>query len=230
MEVRTGTSRSAVVGGAVMMATAVVGVAALRADRELPPGPADLVTALEVLAAARGASPFACELMVALLSPGWRGGFGQEPDAPANALPRVHWILERSTDAARIAPLRRGLEDPDPCVRRMAPRLLARSDHPQAVEALLQALRSPNPAARRSAAVGLGYASDPRAVDALRHASSDEHPEVRTVVAWALARLRATSPPNPAPIHRGRRAALARSADGAVGSRPPPRDAPDVLD
>lgn len=216
-----------------MLTMAVVGVAALRADRERPPGPAapaDAVTALEVLAAARGASPLGCELMVAMLTPGVRGGFEQQPDAPANALPQVHWILARSTDAARIAPLRRGLEDSDPCVRRMASRLLSRSDHHEAAEALLDALRSANPAARQSAAVGLGYASDPRTVDALRSALTDEHPEVRTAVAWALARLRATAPPDPARMHRGRRAALARSADGAVGSRPPPRDAPDLLD
>ncbi len=211
--------------GAVAQAMAVLWVAACLADRPLPshasapPDSAttpDSATALHVLAAARSASPLACELIVALLS-GRQGGFERHPDSPANFLPQVHWIMQRSTDAARIAPLRQALADPDPCVRRIAPRLLARSNHPQAVEALLEALRDPSPAARRSAAVGLGYASDLRAIDALRSALGDQHPDVRRAAAWALARLRGTSPQSPTPVHPGPGAALARSNDEPTG-------------
>lgn len=215
--------RPAIAIGAVALATAALGIAARGADRQLPsqtPAPADAVAALHVLGAARGASPLACELIVALLSSGWRGGFERHPDAPANFLPQVHWIMHRSTDAARVAPLRRGLKDPDPCVRRIAPRLLARSDHPQAVEALLETLRDPSPAARRSAAVGLGYASRPGTIDALQRAIRDEDPDVRHAVVWALARLRGTSPKEPAPTHPEPRVAIARSEDGAADSLP----------
>ena len=215
--------RPFIVVGAVALATAVLGVAARGADQQLSPeapASADAATALHVLAAARGVSPLACELMVALLSPGWRGGFERHPDAPANFLPQVHWIMQRSTDAARVAPLRRGLKDPDPCVRRIAPRLLARSDHPQALKALLEGLRDPSPAARRAAAVGLGYASHPGTIDALQSALRDKHPDVRQAVAWALARLRGTSPRKPAPPPPERGAALARWVDGAAGSLP----------
>jgi hypothetical protein len=203
--VTTARYRPIIVGGAVVLATAALGVAARGADRQVSSetaASAHEATALHVLAAARGASPLACELMVALLSPGWRGGFERHPDAPANLLPQVHWILQRSTDAARVAPLRRGLADPDPCVRRIAPRLLARSDHPEALKALLEGLRDPSPAARRAAAVGLGYASHPGTIDALQNALRDKHADVRHVVAWALARLRGTPPAEPlGPLH-----------------------------
>jgi hypothetical protein len=221
--VTTGVRQAAIVIGTVVLATAALRVVALGADRQISPETAaqgDAAAALHVLAAARGASSLACELMVAVLSPGWRGGFERHPDSPANFLPQVHWILQRSTDPARVVPLRRALDDPDPCVRRIAPRLLARSDHPRAVEALSEALRGPNPAARRAAAVGLGYASDPRTVDALRNALGDEHSDVRRAAAWALDRLSGTAPQAPAPIPPGRRDALARSAEGGGAFRP----------
>lgn len=214
--------RRAIAINAVALATAALGVAARGPSHQLPPQapPADAAAALQVLGAARGVSPLACELIVAMLSSGRRGGFERNPDAPGNFLPQVHWIMQRSTDAARVAPLRRGLKDPDPCVRRIAPRLLARSDHPQAITALLETLRDPSPAARRSAAVGLGYASHRETINALQVAIGDEDPDVRHAAAWALARLRGTSPVLPAPTHPAPPAVLAWSEDGAAGSPP----------
>lgn len=188
---------------AAALAMGVIGVMALRADREalrVPETSGDAAEALVVLDAVRDVSPLACELIVSMLSSKWWGGLERQPDAPRNYLPLLHWIMQRSADSARVAPLRRGLADPDPCVRRLAPRLLARSDHPQALAALLEALHDPAPAARRAAAVGLGYASRPETVGAVRDALSDPHPEVRAAVTWALARLEAAAPKDSTPI------------------------------
>ena len=101
--------RSTKIAVAVAVATAVIGVATLRADRERRREPGvspDSTTALHVLAAARGTSPLACELIMSLLSTS-RGGFELPPDAPAAALPHLHWIMQRSSDAERVGPLRR---------------------------------------------------------------------------------------------------------------------------
>jgi hypothetical protein len=142
----------------------------------------------EFLAAVRGASPVACELILRSVGRGWGWG-GRAPDAERAVLERVRWVTGRRGDPASVPVLAAGLEDADACVRRASARLLGATRHPNAVAALLSGLQSANPTTRQLAAVGLGYADQPDTVEPLLRVLSDGDASVRAAAAWALGRI-----------------------------------------
>jgi hypothetical protein len=150
----------------------------------------DSVLAVRFLAGLRGATPLTCEMAIRTLGIGW-GWQGEQrvPDARLDQQELIRWASDGPGDASAIPPLRAGLVDDDPCVRRMAARLLGRMRNPQANEALLSALSAPDPALRSLAAIGLGYAEDRTTVDPLMATLRDEVPSVRATAAWALGEI-----------------------------------------
>lgn len=148
--------------------------------------------AVALLAEARGAGPIFCELAARGAS-GWNGGSSTDVRLFAIGLenPRaaatVRWATEHETrDPAALPPLLRGLQDPDPCVRRIAALELGRADLPAARDALREALGSGDPGVREAGALGLGHAGDENAIGPLLGALGDDAPTVRAAGAWAL--------------------------------------------
>ena len=145
-----------------------------------------------LIAAVRGISPIACEMVMQSAGNGWGWGMVDAEDAPAlgragDETRRVlAWLAERQATESDAATLKEGLGDPDACVRRVSARLLARDRMPGGVDALLEALRSGDPARRDAALLGLGYAGDARAVGPLTQLLGDADPEVRGGAVWAL--------------------------------------------
>lgn len=142
------------------------------------------------LESVRGASPFTCEMLVRSLGLGWGWrSLHTEPDAERDLEELVGWATGRPRDPAVVPILRAGLEDSDPCTRRVSAHLLGRTRHPDAVRSLLEALRSSSAQLRELAAVGLGRAEDREALDPLVGALSDRVPAVRAAAAWALGQI-----------------------------------------
>ena len=116
---------------------------------------------------------------------GWRGS-QHAPDARVEQQELIRWATGRPKQGGAVPALAAGLADADPCVRRMAARLLGRMRTPESTRALLDALSSPDPATRRLGAIGLGYAEDRTTVDPLLQALDDGDAGVRATAAWAL--------------------------------------------
>ena len=133
----------------------------------------------------RGATPVQCEMALGSIN-GWYGWRQIVPDRDPQAGPLVTWVEVGPKDPGLVAPLGAALEDPDPCVRRMAARLLGRTRLPAARARLLQALGDANPETRRMGAIGLGVYGDRSVVPQLVRALNDREPQVRAAVAWAL--------------------------------------------
>lgn len=180
----------------------------------------DSAYAVAVLAGVRGASPLACEMLMRSVGTGWWGSFTRHPDARPEFAEHIRWMANHRSDPGSVEPLRRGLEDPDPCVRRVAARLLGRNRHPAAGAALLEALRSGDAETRRVSAIGLGVAELRTATDPLIAALGDGVPPVRSAAAWALGEI---EDPRAAPhlialLERDPDAGVRRAAAWALGA------------
>ena len=150
----------------------------------------DSVLATRFLAGLRGATPLTCEMAIRSLGIGWGWRVQQRvPDAQVDQQELIRWATSGSRDPSAVPPLAAGLVDDDPCVRRMAARLLGRMRNPQANDALLSALSAPDAALRSLAAIGLGYAEDRASVDPLMATLGDAVPSVRATAAWALGEI-----------------------------------------
>jgi len=165
-------------------------------EPQTPPGPvpsqpaSSLSQAEGFLAAVRGTTPLACELIVRSVGLGWGwGSWNNVPDSERSLDEQVRWATQRRDDPSIVPTLRAGLDDPDACVRRASARLLGSTRHADAVEALLDALDSSNATTRQLAAVGLGYADDSDTVDRLLRVLRDDNASVRAAAVWALGRI-----------------------------------------
>ena len=159
--------------------------------------PADSL-ASALLETVRGADPVVCELAVRAVD--GRHGWSSTADelagvgTPLTPLQRatIQWAVEgeeETAGASAVAPLVAGLQDPDPCVRRMAALKLGRTGDPRGIAALRAAIVAPGVEQRAVGALGLGYAEDPAAIDDLGDALDDASPEVRAAATWALGEI-----------------------------------------
>ena len=78
----------------------------------------------------RGATPLQCELALQGMNGWWNNG--PEPGRDAVAWTVISYAAHRDIEPVSVAPLSVSLQDPDPCVRRVAARLLGRSGLPAA--------------------------------------------------------------------------------------------------
>jgi HEAT repeat protein len=194
------------------------GVAATRPDA----GRADSTLATKLVEAARGADPVVCGLAARALDQGWwEHGMGIEPAVSDDPVSRevVDWALAPREAAGAVAPLAAALADPDPCVRRLAARILGRTRSPEAVTALRRALGSAGPGEREMAAVGLGFAEDGAALPDLVEALRDPEPGVRIAAAWALGEIESPDaiPPLAEALARDEEAGVREAAAWALG-------------
>lgn len=154
--------------------------------------PADSALAARLVAGVRGADAIVCGLAARALDQGWWGD-GPRVEAGVSDEPGdrevVEWALSHREDAGAVGPLSAALADPDPCVRRLAARVLGRTRTPEAAAALRRALGSADPAEREMGAVGLGFAEDSVALSVLIDALGDAEARVRIAAAWALGKI-----------------------------------------
>ncbi|HEX8691162.1 MAG TPA: HEAT repeat domain-containing protein [Longimicrobium sp.] len=177
----------------------------------------------ELLAAVRGANPVLCELATRNFGNQWGFGSGEWEDAPASAqvaeeTRRVLAVLDGRMEGVDVAPLREGLADADPCVRRASARLLGRLRIPAATDALLEALRSDDRGRREAAMLGLAHAEDQRSVGPLVDLLDEQDPELRGGAAWTLGHVGSREATRPLlGILDDREARVRRSAARALG-------------
>jgi HEAT repeat protein len=178
--------------------------------------------AIKLVEAARGADPVVCGLAARALDHGWwESGMGIEPgvsDDPASG-EVIDWALAPRGAAGAAGPLAVALADSDPCVRRLAARVLGRSRTPEAVAALRRALDSATPGEREMGAVGLGFAEDGTALPDLVEALRDPEPRVRLAAAWALGEIESPDaiPPLAEALARDEEAKVREAAAWALG-------------
>ncbi len=183
---------------------------------------ADSALATRLVDAARGADPVVCGLAARAMDHGWwESGMGIEPgvsDDPVSG-EVIDWALAPREAVGAVAPLAAVLADPDPCVRRLAARVLGRSRSPEAVVALRRALDSATAGEREMGAVGLGFAEDAAALPDLVEALRDPEPRVRLAAAWALGEIESPDaiPPLVDTLARDEEAGVREAAAWALG-------------
>jgi len=172
-----------------VLCTAAIALSAtddLNAQQGRPP---DSTYAVQALAAVRGLSTLACDMVVRSISMGWWGD-SRLPDTDPENLELQRWMTGPTSDPAAVTPLANALSHTDPCVRRVGARLLGKNRHPSAAEALLRALSSAEAQTRTAAAIGLGVAQQrntvPRLIAVL---GEDATPSARAAAAWALGQI-----------------------------------------
>jgi len=152
-------------------------------------GQDDVAKVTAMLAGVRGAAPLTCEMTARNL----RGNFwdrGMEPVADPEVRALANWAGRDIEDPAVVPILRPALADPDQCVRRIAARLLGRTEAPEAAVALLDSFRSSDSTVREMAALGLGVGEPREALDPLLAAvRSDPARGVRLMAVWAVGEL-----------------------------------------
>ena len=136
------------------------------------------------LDAMRGANPMQCELALQGMNNWWNNG--PEPGRDAAAWNVIRYAAHREVPAASVQMLATALRDTDPCVRRVAARLLGRSELPAARARLIEATKDPDPMIRRLGATGLGYMNDKTVTRDLVRMLEDRDPGVRAAAAWAI--------------------------------------------
>lgn len=194
------------------------GVAATRPTA----GTADSTLATRLVEAVRGADPVVCGLAARALDQGWwNRGMRVEPAVSDDPVSRevVDWALDPRDAVGAVAPLAAALADPDPCVRRLAARILGRTRSPDAVTALRRALGSADAGEREMAAIGLGFAEDGAALPGLVEALRDPEPGVRIAAAWALGEIESPDaiPPLAEALARDTEAGVREAAAWALG-------------
>ena len=175
--------------------------------------PDDTAAVSRLLGVVRGANPLVCEMAVRTADQrgtwsSWGSSDALTLDSASSAV--LDWAHRSHNDPALVAPLRRGVQDDDACVRRVAASLLSNVRHPSAVDALRQALEDARPGTREVAAFGLGMAHVESSSDALERRLGDDAAPVRRAAAWALGELELKKS-IPALIHL-----LARDPDARV--------------
>ncbi len=148
--------------------------------------------ASEFLRAVAGTPPVACELMVRALGNRW-GVSSVRPHvypplaATESERALAEWAWTVGTDQEDGAALIDALGSPDPCVQRVATRLLAYVDDPATVAAVSRLARSGAGRVRLAAIMALGEVAREGAAEALSVGLGDPDPEVRRAAAWASA-------------------------------------------
>jgi HEAT repeat protein len=151
----------------------------------------DASRAAQLIASARGTDAAMCALAVRYLDNRF-GGWGRVehiPDATVEEWDLAVWASRQITEPDAVPVLSDALSDRDPCVRRVAARLLGRVAHPRALEAMLDRLGAEDAQTRQMAAIALGYAEKRDAVEPLLRNLVDDAAGVRTASAWALGEI-----------------------------------------
>ncbi len=176
------------------------------------PGP-DSARVETYLNALRSTDPMLCEMIVDQVGNFWNTSgeyrLGLLADASRNWERARDSLYGRTTQPAALRRLARGLDDPNPCVRRGAARLLGQSG-PAGFGAIREGLRSSSERVREAAALAAGQEEEsvPLANDLVR-ATNDPSVAVVAMATWALGELQRSE-------HAGRLAELARHGDARV--------------
>ena len=182
-----------VAGAGIFGLGLVAGALASPARPAQAAGDAEVLQVL--LAGVRNANPVVCELgLMALEGSNFsRSGIRADVEGttPAGMEPGAlaEWVNRPPRDPILVPPLRDALTGPDPCVARVAARLLGRMRSDEAVSALVATAGHADAVSRRNAALGLGLASRVETAPTLIRLLGDGDPAVRSTAAWALGEI-----------------------------------------
>src|ERR1051326_7000875 len=127
------------------------------------------------LGALRQADPMICEMLADQVSNFWNpSGFfamGFPPDGDRRWERARDSLSRPPPDPAALRRIARALDEPNPCVRRAAAKLLGHGEEAQVVAVIREGLRSGSPRVREAAALAAGHAEPP----ALADERSEEH-------------------------------------------------------
>ena len=191
-----------VVALAAFVAVSIATVTVARASQRWGPGGAlgrdeteqagpDSARVAGLLASLSASDPLICDLIGDQLGNFWsdagRFGIGRFADAPAASQQAKDSLHGRVTSPAAIRVLTVNLDAANPCVRRVAAKLLGRSQVELAT--LAQLLANPSPRVREAAAYALGAENRHEArLDLERALKAQRGPEA-AMAAWALGDL-----------------------------------------
>jgi HEAT repeat protein len=195
--VRTGDRRPALRGSvALILATGALlvctGSQALKHNFSLsqqnPVQAQDTAQLTALLARVRGSDATVCQLIGRALDNRWGnwGGHIVDPTAAGADQALLDWINTVTIDETMLPTLRRGLSDPDGCVRRTSAHLLGRARFSSLSADLRSELGSPSAATREAALLAIGYADQATGLAAAQRAMRDADASVRVAAAWAL--------------------------------------------
>src|SRR2546428_842197 len=160
-----------------------------RGDRRAGPDSARAALLLEAL---RRSDPVVCDHLAQSLGDVWiseAGGASIRAFAdPGPSREAVRGSLAHPVRDPRALRLLAGaLDEPNPCARRVAAKLLGRAQG--AGRPLHEAARSPSPRVREAAVYAIGVADAPELLEDLRAAARDRDASVVAMAAWALGEL-----------------------------------------
>jgi HEAT repeat protein len=142
--------------------------------------PAEVRAYLEAI---RGANPVQCEIVISGFN-SW--SWNHAPDRDTTAW-KLTMVTHRSIKSADVVPdLVAAMKSADPCVARVAARMLGQTELAPARRELLAALTDENAQVRQLAAIGLGFSEDSTLTAPLVKALADRDARVRAAAAWAL--------------------------------------------
>ncbi len=185
------------------------------------------------LGALHAADPMLCEMVADQLGNFWSSegdyGIGGLADAARGWRQTRDSLASRVTDAAALRRLARGLDDPNPCARRVAAKMLGRSRE-RGAGLLRDALKSPTARVREAAALGLGHAEMAETLGDLQRATHDDDQSVVAMATWALGELeRPEAIDRLGELTRSRDLRVRRAAAWALGSIEDPRGVAPLL-
>jgi len=180
-------------------------------DRDRSPGP-DSARVEAYLGALKATDRMLCEMVVDQVGNFWNssGDFrvGLLADGSRTWEPARDSLYGRVTDPAAVRRLTRGLDDPNPCLRRAAAKLIGRGV-PGTLGVIRDALRSSSERVREAAALAAGQQEPVALGEDLVRATRDQSIAVVAMATWALGELER-------PEYAGRLSELAQHTDPRV--------------
>ncbi len=160
----------------------------LHSDRDRSAGP-DSARVEALLGALHAADPMVCEMVVDQVGNFWNssGAFrlGLLGDGSRSWESARDSLYGRVTNPAAIRRLARGLDDPNPCTRRVSAKLLGRG-LPGTLPIIRESLRSTSERIREAAALAAGQDDTVALGDDLIRATRDPSVTVVAMATWAL--------------------------------------------
>src|ERR1041384_2123888 len=145
------------------------------------------------LSGLQAAAPMLCEMLADQVGNFWNSsgefGVGLLADGSRSWESARDSLYSPPTDAAALRRISRAFDDPNPCVRRAAAKLLGHGQVSAIYAVIREGLKSPSARVREAAALAAGRTDGPELTDDLVRATRDANVLVVAMATWGLGAL-----------------------------------------